>query len=58
MVLDALKFSLSAICTVPPAFCLAIGPLPSEKVNGFGGDPPALLTAAWSSASEPGISPW
>ena len=57
IVVDTVKFVLSATCTMPP-FVSRVGAIdPSEKVNGCGGAP-FPLTAARSAARSPGNSPW
>src|SRR5260370_39738495 len=57
-VVDALKFRLSAICTMPPAVLRTGGRLLMEKTNGCVGAPSGEVTARWASASGPGSPPW
>jgi hypothetical protein len=57
IVVETVKFLLSAMCTVPPFVSRAGDPDASEKVNGCGGAP-LPLTAARSAARSPGRLPW
>src|SRR5258708_36882751 len=57
-VVEALKFRLSAICTVPAAVLRTGGMLLMEKTNGCVGAPSGEVTACWASASGPGSPPW
>src|SRR5580704_664839 len=57
-VVDALKFLLSAICTMPPAVCLTGGWLAKGKTNGLVGAPSGEAMARSAEESEPGSPPW
>src|SRR5258707_6869710 len=57
MVVETMKFLLSATRTVPPRVSRVGAIDPSEKVNGCGGAP-FPLTASRSAAKSPGKLPW